>query len=403
MINPENKRQLIQLVTKFMNGQATPEERAFLEKYYQYLDHHGIGPAELSPSERQVREDKMLDGIFREIDRHDHRRTRVVRIRRIAGIAAAVAALVAVAAVLYFQGPRGRPGTAKKIVVTPEPQSDVLPGGAKAVLTLSNGRRVVLDSARNGALAIQGNSHVVKLSNGQMAYEPAKAGQGGSGRDAAVAYNTLATPRGGSYQLTLPDGSRVWLNSASSLRFPVAFTGGERRVTLEGEAYFEVTKNRLHPFIVQTHGIEIRDLGTRFNVMAYQDEPDIRTTLVEGAVQVARGLKNVLLKPGQQAIVGENAGGKIIVTPADMDAAVAWKAGYFSFHHTSIYEIMRQISRWYNVDVSYADSLDVSLNGHISRGVNASEVFRTLELTGELTFTIEGRRVIVRETKIKHS
>lgn len=403
MINPENKQQLIQLVTKFMNGQATPEERAFLGKYYQYLDQHGTGPAELSASERQAREDKMLDGIFREIERQDGSRSRVVRIRRTAGIAAAVAALVAVAAVLYFQGPRSAPGMAEKVVATPESHADVLPGGAKAVLTLSNGRRVVLDSARNGALATQGNSHVVKLSNGQMAYEPAEAEQDGSGGNAAVAYNTLTTPRGGSYQLTLPDGSRVWLNSASSLRFPVAFTGGERRVTLEGEAYFEVTKNRLHPFIVQTHGIEIKDLGTRFNVMAYGDEPDIRTTLVEGAVQVANGLKNVLLKPGQQAIVGENAGGKIMVAPADTDAAVAWKAGYFSFHHTNIYEIMRQISRWYDVNVSYADSLDVSLNGHISRGVNASEVFRTLELTGELTFTIEGRRVIVRETKAKHS
>lgn len=401
MINPENKKQLIALVSKFVNGRATPEEKAFLEKYDRYLDHRGSEP-ELSSSERQAREDKILDRIFLEIDRRDGGRSRVARIRRTAGIAAAVAAAVAVAAVLYFQHRPGASSEPAELAVTRESRADVAPGGAKAVLTLANGARVVLDSARNGALAIQGNSHVVKLSNGLMAYKPTEDHGGGAGRDAAMAYNTLATPRGGSYQLTLPDGSRVWLNSASSLTFPVEFTAGARRVTLEGEAYFEVTKNRLHPFIVQTHGIEIKDLGTRFNVMAYQDEPDIRTTLVEGAVRVARGQKNVLLKPGQQAIVAET-GGKMIVTPADTDAAVAWKAGYFSFHHTDIYEIMRQISRWYDVDVSYADSLDVSLNGHISRGVNASEVFRTLELTGELTFTIRGRNVIVRETKTKHS
>jgi ferric-dicitrate binding protein FerR (iron transport regulator) len=405
MVNPESKQQLIELVTKVLNGQATAEEKAFLEKYYDYFDRHGTQPAGLSSSERKALEDKILDHIFLEIDKRDGEKPARIRILKVAGIAAAVAAVVAIAAVIYFQEGRGGSDSVRngKQIVNHHIQTDIAPGGAKAVLTLANGSQVLLDSARNGSLATQGNIRVVKLGNGQMAYKPAEGYQRAGEQQAATAYNTLSTPRGGSYQLTLPDGSRVWLNSASSLTFPVEFTARERRVTLEGEAYFEVTKNSLRPFIVQTHGLEIKDLGTRFNVMAYQDEPDARTTLVEGAVEVAKGLKNVLLKPGQQAVVGKNTSGRIVVSKADVEEAVAWKAGYFSFHRTSIYEIMRQISRWYDVDVSYQDSVGVSLNGHISRSVNASEVFRTLELTGELTFTIQGKKVIVRETRSNHS
>lgn len=398
MVNPQSKRKLIRLARKVLNGQATPEEKAFLRQYYDYFDKNEVEVWELSSEEKDVLEDRMLHNVFEEADRVEMARgTRYLKNRTLR-VAALVAVLIGLAGTFYiFYYDAGR-NTQTDLTGTIA-ETDVPPGGNKAVLTLANGTQMILDSLSNGNLATQGNSSVIKLSNGHMAYRNryGDPGQAGNSPDQAqsVVYNTLSTPRSGNYELTLPDGTRVWLNSSSAITFPTTFAEKERRVRLEGEAYFEVSKNHSRPFVVETNDIEIRDIGTHFDVMAYADEPATRATLVEGAIEVVKGAFSVLLKPGEQSIIANEANSRIVVAPADTNAAVAWKNGYFSFNHTSIYEIMRQVSRWYDVDVNYGDSLGVSLNGHISRRVPASEVFKILELTGDLNFSIKGKVVTV--------
>lgn len=261
------------------------------------------------------------------------------------------------------------------------------PGHNQALLTLADGRTVLLDQAHLGLLAQQGGSQVQKTADGQLRY----AASTGAG---ALLYNTVATPRGGQYQLTLPDGSQVWLNAASSLRFPVAFTGAERRVELTGEAYFEVAKDAQHPFKVAARGAEVTVIGTHFDVQAYDDEPALATTLLEGAVRLGQGTQQALLRPGQQARCW--ATGTIQVRDVEVQHAVAWKNGYFVFNDEPIEAIMRQVARWYDVDVQYQGTLtNRDFNGKISRYKDAADVLRVLELTGAVHFTTQGRRIVV--------
>lgn len=264
--------------------------------------------------------------------------------------------------------------------------NDVAPGGNKATLTLADGSSITLDSA--GHQVLQQGSTAIHQQNGALQYQV-------QGDDGLTAYNTLTTPRGGQFQLTLPDGTKVWLNAASSLKYPVSFTGQQREVILKGEAYFEVVHNEKMPFRVLVDGMEIKDLGTHFNVMAYSDEATVQTTLIEGAVAVSDGGKATLLKPGQQAVRNKGKSTGIVVQEADTDQAIAWKNGEFYFSHTSIYDIMRQVSRWYDVDVHYQDSPDAYLSGNIRKSVNVSEVFRMLELAGNVKFKIENRKATV--------
>lgn len=264
--------------------------------------------------------------------------------------------------------------------------NDVAPGGNKAMLTLADGSVVTLDSA--GSQVLQQGSTAIRQQNGALQYEV-------KGNDGLTAYNTLTTPRGGQFQITLPDGTKVWLNAASSLKYPVAFTGKQREVTLKGEAYFEVVHNDKMPFRVMVDGMEIKDLGTHFNVMAYSDEVKVETTLLEGAIAVSDGHSEKLLQPGQQAVNNKSKSTGITIQAADTEQAIAWKNGEFYFNHTSIYDIMRQVSRWYDVDVYYQDAPDAYLSGNIRKSVNVSEVFRMLELAGNVKFKIENRKATV--------
>jgi ferric-dicitrate binding protein FerR (iron transport regulator) len=263
------------------------------------------------------------------------------------------------------------------------------PGRNQALLTLVDGRTVLLDQAHLGLLAQQGGSQVQKTADGQLRYATSAPAAG------QLLYNTVATPRGGQYQLTLPDGSQVWLNAASSLRFPVAFTGAERRVELTGEAYFEVAKDAKHPFKVTARGAEVTVLGTHFDVQAYDDEPALAATLLEGAVRLGQGAQQALLRPGQQGRCWPQ--GTVQVREVDVQHAVAWKNGYFVFNDEPIEAIMRQVARWYDVDVQYQGTLtNKDFNGKISRYKDAADVLRVLELTGAVHFTTEGRRITVR-------
>lgn len=282
-----------------------------------------------------------------------------------------------------------RPRQAAPLATTkPAKLQPLAPGRSQATLTLADGRTVLLDQAQRGMLARQGASQVQKTADGQLRYAA------GAAAANTLLFNTVATPRGGQYQLTLPDGSQVWLNAASSLRFPVAFTGAERRVELTGEAYFEVAKDAKHPFKVAARGTEVTVLGTHFDVQAYADEPALATTLLEGSVRLRQGAQQVLLRPGQQA--QPRPAGTIRVREVDVQHAVAWKNGYFVFNDEPIEAIMRQVSRWYDVDVRYQGTLtNKDFNGKISRYKDAAAVLRVLELTGAVHFTTEGRRITV--------
>jgi transmembrane sensor len=268
---------------------------------------------------------------------------------------------------------------------------DIAPGGNKAVLTLGNGQRIILDSARQGSLAIEGNARVSKTDSGKLAYQSMDHIPG-----TAVFYNTLSTPRGGQYQLTLPDGTHVWLNSASSITYPTAFTGGIRKVTITGEAYLEVARNVRQPFIAEVRNMAIQVLGTSFNINAYSDESAIKTTLLEGKVQVKQGGRAVTLLPGQQAQV-QSGKDKINVLPGvDVGQAVAWKNGLFAFTNADVPAVMRQLARWYNVDVIYEGAIPKrSFNGEIGKSLTLSLVLDVLAHS-RIHYTIEGNQLIIR-------
>ena len=278
-------------------------------------------------------------------------------------------------------------------------EQDILPGGDKAVLTLGDGTQILLDTAGNGTLSHQGNSMVMKLNSGQLAYNSSKSSTTSSNE---VLYNTITTPRGGQFQIVLPDGSKVWLNAASSLRFPTDFVGGERLVEITGEAYFEVAKfsspvtsgKGAMPFIVQlTDGSQVRVLGTHFNINAYADEASVNTTLLEGSVLVKKGKSIRKLAPGQQARM--NASGMNIINGVDLEQVVAWKNGLFNFHEESLQSAMRQISRWYDVEVVFDKGIpDIRFGGKIQRNLKLQQIINGLE-DAEVHFRIEGKKLIV--------
>lgn len=265
--------------------------------------------------------------------------------------------------------------------------NDVNAGGQKATLTLANGAKILLDDAKNGTLSSQGNTKVVKT-NGKLAYNANNNDLIGN------VYNTVSTPRGGHYQVILPDGSQVWLNAASSIHFPTAFTGKERKVEITGEAYFEVAKNKTLPFVVKVNNSEVRVFGTHFNVMAYADEAAIKTTLLEGSVQFSNGLASCMLKPGEQSELTKSGQVKVI-SGVDVDNVIAWKNNMFNFENTDIESVMRQLSRWYDVDVVYNKKVNDRFFAEIPSSSKLSEVLKALELTGKVNFDIQGRKIMI--------
>lgn len=295
--------------------------------------------------------------------------------------AAAAVVLPLVVAGIWFSINRHRatgPGATASV--------DVRPGRNTATLTLSNGNRVILDTGMTGQV-LQKGSILARYEDGKVAYDATKPG--------AVEYNTLTTSRGGQYQLVLPDGTKVWLNAASSIRYPTAFTGKERHVELMGEAYFEVMGKKDQPFVVAVDGMDVKVLGTEFDIMAYGEEANKKTTLVQGAVKVESGNMQQLLKPEEQAIVGKD-GGMSVASHVDVESVAAWKQGFFQFNHIDITTMMREIARWYDVDAIYRrDDLSGEYSGRVSRKLNLSELISLLEGNGVGHFKIEGRKLIV--------
>jgi len=304
----------------------------------------------------------------------------------------ASAVLVLVAGGGYFALKGSRAGAPVAAVAHPAPLEDVLPGSDKAVLELGDGSTVVLDSVKTAMVARQGSAAVVKNAVGGLRYAAA----GGLVKEV---YNRLTTPRGGQYRLELQDGTKVWLNAGSSIRYPTAFTGAERRVEIRGEAYFQVAPNAQQPFRVSVEGAvggvqEIEVLGTEFNVNGYADEPDARTTLVNGGVRVVRGNENVVLKPSQQA-VGSAAGLRMQET-ADLEQVVAWKSGAFGFEDADVPEILRQIARWYDVEVVYDGKMPGDrFTGRFSRNTSLAGVLKILNISG-VRLEAENKTIVVK-------
>ena len=386
MTPPFSRQEFTGLTNKYLQGKATAEEILFLEKYYDYFNKESATVGDFSDEEKQNIEKEILTRIWNEIETP----APVISIfKRTWFRVAAAAIIILLGASTYFFFNRAD----KTIIAKTDPAipsaKDVAPGGNKAVLTLANNTTIILDSTANGFISQEGNTKVVKLNDGQLAYNKSDA------IATEFVYNTISTPRGGEYQVILSDGTKVKLNAASSLHFPTQFSGKERKVEITGEAYFEVAENAVMPFKVAVSGMEVEVLGTHFNVSAYDDEKDVKTTLAEGKVKITSADKTVSLSPGQQSTLTKGSN-DLIVTNANVDKELAWVNGLFEFDNDHITGIMRQLSRWYDVEVIYSGTIDQHYGGTIPRGVNISKVLHKLELAGGVKFLIEGKKVTVK-------
>lgn len=319
----------------------------------------------------------LRDLITRQVNRQIGDAPRVRRIPHWLRYAAMLVLFASVAGYFYWQ---------QRSPVATAPLADIAPGTTKATLTLQDGSVIPLDSA--GRQTLQQGQSTVLQQGGQLQYDV-------KGKENVIVYNTLSTPRGGQFRLILPDGSKVWLNAASSIRYPTAFAGKERLVEVSGEAYFEIEQNAQQPFVVslqQDNRIEV--LGTSFNVNAYTDEPAMHTTLLEGAVRVSNNSGSAILSPGQQAVVMGNNNIRVIQAknPAQ---TVAWKDGLFNFDGASLDDVMRQLARWYDISIVYEKGVpEIGFGGKIGRDLTLAGVLNILERTG-VRFRMEGKTLIV--------
>lgn len=381
------------IIDAFLDGKTTPEVSARIETWY-LLKAEESAETDVK-HDYKVKNDKMWLNIQQVIERDSVPAAKVMRLSRISKWAAAAAILLICSlSVLYFKQSKQ---PAQHFTISKE--KDIAPGKNSAFLTLANGKRVDLSSSANGVLLAESGLSIEKTNNGQIVYH-AKPGQAGSNQ-----LNTIETPVGGQYMVVLPDGSKVWLNAASSLTYPVAFNRDERRVNLTGEGYFEIAHimqksgKAVIPFVVTVMkagkpGQQVKVLGTHFNINSYPDEPVVRTTLLQGSVAVsAPAAKSTVLKPGQQSTLQ---GSQLDVSAADTEMALAWKNGEFVFRE-DLTSAMRKVARWYGVEVIYDESApkNLMLGGWMSRETNISDVLDHIQLTGKVHFKIEGRRVIV--------
>lgn len=304
--------------------------------------------------------------------------------------AASVLAAVSIGAWIYWQK-----NQRVEVAAKGAQKSDLSPGSNKAVLVLADGRKMVLDKMGKGTIAHQTNVDITQTDTGRIAYHSMPPAHNRDQRPGAVEYNTIVTPKGGQFQVILPDGSSVWLNTASSLRFPVAFSGSERKEMLSGEAYFEIKDNPGSPFKVSIGDTaEVTVLGTSFDVKCYSDENRITTTLLKGAVRVHTRKKTAVLAREQVAIAGP--GGDLRVTnDVAANAHIAWVDGLFRFNRDSIDEVMRQLARWYDVEIVFEGHPKTTVSGSISRDNFASDVLEALKESGGVNFKIQEKKIIV--------
>ena len=397
------KEDLNDLLNRYRSGAVTEEERAFLENWYLHFRDTDNKP-EYSASHRaedadsiwlSLQEDYEDELEYENVQEHNSEDEQAGKEENDeqAGlslwqrITAAAAILIAVSFGLYFY-------LAYKVNPHAEfaahtIKQEIVPGGNNATLTLADGRKISLNDVKNGELARQSGIVVTKAADGQLVYTVLRTPK----QSKYLQYNTISTPNGGQYQVQLPDGTRVWLNSGSSLKYPALFSAKQRKVELNGEAYFEVARDKSKPFLVTTSRQTVQVLGTHFNISAYSDEASVKTTLLEGSVKVSAAKGQKIIKPGQQAILSEDL---LEVQMADIEETMAWKNGYFRFNNEKIDDVLRKLSRWYDVQFQYeAMPSDEAFNGVISRSKNIGQVLKMLEKTKVIHFKTEGRRIIV--------
>jgi len=367
-------KRLAYILDQYHHNRCTPKELEEFEQWYADLDDVSL---ELPYKEGTPEGDAYVRRQYKYFSARLKRRRRNYVLKRALRVAA-VSVLLAGAGWLAYSG-------LKKPSKQPVALADIQPGGDHATLTLANGRTILLDNVAFGAIAQEGGLQAIKTDSGEITYQGHATGNG--------LYNTLATPKGGRYMLRLPDGTKVWLNAATSLKFPVGFSPVERRVVLKGEAYFEVARDASRPFYVNTADQEVKVLGTHFIVSSYPDEKEARTTLLEGSVKVTAYGKERTIKPGQVASLRHN---DLVTEGADLDQAIAWKDGVIDMTGQPLDQILREISRWYDIEVIYESKIpDIKLNGQIDRGAMLSQVLAWLDQMG-VKSKLEGRRLTIR-------
>jgi ferric-dicitrate binding protein FerR (iron transport regulator) len=375
-----DKNTFFSLLDKYRDDTASPAEKKLVEEYYRRLEEMGI--TNLSAEEELALKERMYRAIVTEI-----KEPVVRKIFTLKRVVAAAAILVFIAAGYWWLS--GEKKSSEQPPITRTPNSDVNPGSYKARLTLSDGRRIILDSAALGELAKQGSTVVINK-DGQLIYNSQKDNQ-------PVVYNTVSTNKGETYSFTLADGSRVWLNSGSSIYFPVAFPGKERRIEVTGEVYVQVAHNASQPFIASANGMEVLALGTEFNINSYSDEDNISATLIEGTVRVSKGNVNKILKQGQQTQLN-NKGELTTPREVNTDEIIGWKDGFFHFESADLKTILRQFARWYDIEIIYEGTVtDRKFFGIVKRSNTLKRVLEMLQ-DNNIEYRIEGKKLIVKSS-----
>lgn len=365
-----------ELLKKYRSGTCTPHEQELVENWIVF----GEFP-EFQITEKELKEE--LNALSNALPLHKER-----HLWKRISIAAALATIMLSVGLFYHTQNKNK--SLQKTAVA----KAIIPGKVGATLTLANGKKIKLSDAVNGEIANELGVSVTKMQNGQLMYQLKSDAQKGAAKNAI---NTLSTGRGETYVLILPDHSKVWLNAASSITYSTELVDrkGIRKVQLQGEAYFEIFKDKGHPFVVSTANQNVEVLGTHFNINSYVDEPVTVTTLVEGSVKISKDKFSRLLKPNQQALQRNNEDFEI--REVNADDVIAWKDGYLLFEDETLESIMRQISRWYDVEVEYAKDVDKHklYSGGVSRYNNVSTVLEILASTKNIHFKIEGRKIMV--------
>ncbi len=379
-----SREEYLSLYEKNLSGLCSPEEIELLNNYQDEVTFADSGWEDHKVSKHEVQA-----RIWQRLNESRNVAAKPEKNKRANFIVLKIAAvlLLSIAVSLIFFNKRSNKNSSS---VARAKHQNIHSGGDKAILTMANGSTITLTDAKNGKLFTQNGIQISKAKDGMLEYRFNSDKRSISN----TGYNTITTPRGGQYQIVLSDGTKVWLNAASSLRFPVTFTGNFRKVELTGEAYFEVAKNKTKPFILKANGTDVQVLGTHFNISAYTDDNAVTTTLLEGSVRLVKAETIAMLKPGEQGTSLNNQT-NIKVEKADIEQVMAWKNGYFLFDNTNIHTIMKQAARWYDVDVEYQGSVNKYFGGKISKYKDIDELLKNLELTGTIHFKIAGRRVTV--------
>lgn len=374
-----SKKDATNLLIRYRNGQVSEEEKALVESWYAHYTQNAATP-KIDDQELENNREEILRRIMSDLPGQ-----RKINYRRLISIAA-LAILILYAGVLFIK--QRKPHQNQPPLAAEKNNSNLLPGGNKATLILSNGNSINLNDTKNGALANEKGIVIHKNSNGRITYDQA----GHNTLREANVFNTVVTPKGGQYQLVLSDGTKVWLNAASSLKYPVTFTGTKREIELSGEAYFEVAHDRHKPFRVISNGQTVEVLGTHFNVNAYPDEKLTRTTLLEGSVKVLAGETSSQIKPGEQVQLKD---GNLAVSQADIEEAIAWKKGFFYFKDDDIQTVMRQLSRWYDVSVKYEGQIPTrEFSGQMNKNITAAQLMHILSFE-QIHYRIEDRTIVI--------